>query len=309
MKKKIVLAGSLNMDMVMKVDHHPVPGETILASGLNYNPGGKGANQAFAVGRLGGNIQMIGCVGQDDNGRALKANLARANVDTSTVVELPDVPTGLAAITVDSKGENAITVVSGANFALTPAMVESMEEVVASADFVMTQLETPLDTVMCLARLAKKYGKTMILDPAPAVPNLPAELLAMVDLMKPNETELGILTGMPTETVEEVAAAAAVLIGKGVRHVIVTLGGKGAVLNDASGYQVIPGHKVEVVDTTAAGDSFTAAVVNGLAEGMELEEAICFAHTISAIVVTRPGAQSSVPNAEEVKKVLAEFGR
>lgn len=302
--KKILVVGSLNMDMVLDVDHHPQPGETILGKNLTYSPGGKGANQAFAVGRLGGDVRMIGCVGTDSNGQALIDNLRKAGVDTSVIIPVADKPTGLAVISVDDGGENCIIVISGANFCLTPELIRQQEQVIAACDYIMTQLETPVDTVLELAKMARQYGKCMILDPAPARADLPDELFSLIDIMKPNETELRILTGMRTDTDEDIRKAAAVLLEKGVSKVVVTLGDRGAVLADHEGVRFFEGQKVVPVDTTAAGDTFTAALVNGLAEDMTMDEAIYFANKVSSIVVTRAGAQTSIPDKEEVREIL-----
>ena len=305
--KKILVAGSLNMDMVINVHHQPCPGETVLGKNLAYCPGGKGANQAFAVGRLGGAVQMIGCVGDDANGRALMDNLKKADVDTQTITVVDDEPTGLAVITVDENAQNSITVISGANFSLTPALIEKQEAVIASCDYIMTQLETPVDSVCALARLAKKYGKCMILDPAPARNDLPEELFGWIDIIKPNETELQILTGIAADTDENIEKAAKILIEKGVKTVVVTLGDRGAALINDQGMRFFESHKVVPVDTTAAGDTFTAAFVDGLAEGMTMDTAIEFANKVSSIVVTRAGAQTSIPDKEEVKLILKGY--
>ena len=196
--KKILVVGSLNMDMVLSVDHHPVPGETIIGDRLSYHSGGKGANQAYAVGKLGGDVRMIGCVGWDDNGMILIENLAQAGVDTTTIERVPEEPTGMAIIDVDKKGENSIVVISGANACLTPSLLHKQKTSVEWSDFIMTQLETPMDTVLELARMAKEAGKCMILDPSPARADLPEEIFPLIDIIKPNKKELSILTGMPT---------------------------------------------------------------------------------------------------------------
>lgn len=302
--KKLLVVGSLNMDMVLNVAHHPQPGETILGKKLTYCPGGKGANQAFAAGRLGADVKMIGCVGADGNGQALIENLKKAGVDTSFIASIEDEPTGLAVITVDDNAENCITVISGANFCLTPELIRQQENVIADCDYIITQLETPVDTVLALAEMAAKHGKCMILDPAPARGDLPEALFPMLDIVKPNETELQILTGLKADTRENIEKAAASLLARGVKTVVVTLGDKGAALMDASGIRFFEGQKVEAVDTTAAGDTFTAAFVGGLAEGMTMAEAIGYANQVSSIVVTRAGAQTSIPDREEVKEIL-----
>ena len=185
--KKILVVGSLNMDMVLSVDHHPVPGETIIGDGITYHPGGKGANQAYAVGKLGGDVRIIGCVGWDNNGMILTENLAQAGVDTTAINRMPEASTGMAIIDVDKKGDNSIIVISGANACLTPDLLRKQKASVEWSDFIMTQLETPIDTVLELARMAKKADKCMILDPSPARADLPDELFPLIDIMKPNE--------------------------------------------------------------------------------------------------------------------------
>lgn len=302
--KKLLVVGSLNMDMVLNVAHHPQPGETILGRSLTYCPGGKGANQAFAAGRLGADVKMIGCVGDDGNGQALIENLEKAGVDTSAIVSVDKEPTGLAVITVDDHAENCITVISGANFCLTPELIRQQENVIAACDYIITQLETPVDTVLALAEMVRKHGKCMVLDPAPARKDLPDALFPLIDIVKPNETELQILTGQKTDTREDIEKAARYLLGKGVSTVVVTLGDKGAALVDASGIRFFEGQKVVPVDTTAAGDTFTAAFVGGLAEGMTMASAIEYANKVSSIVVTRAGAQTSIPDKEEIKEIL-----
>jgi ribokinase len=291
------------MDMVLNVPHHPQPGETVLGKSLACCPGGKGANQAFAVGRLGGSVRMIGCIGADENGQMLVANLKKANVDTSEITVIENEPTGLAVITVDENAENCITVLSGANFCLTPEFIRQHETIIAESDYIITQLETPVDTVVALAKMAKAYGKCMILDPAPARSDLPDELFPLIEVIKPNETELQILTGKKTDTAENIEKAASCLLAKGVSKVVVTLGDKGAALVDTEGIRFFEGEKVQPVDTTAAGDTFTAAFVSGMAEGMAMEEAIVYANRVASIVVTRAGAQTSIPGREEVKKM------
>ena len=210
--KKVLVVGSLNMDMVLSVDHHPVPGETIIGDGITYHPGGKVANQAYAVGKLGGDVRIIGCVGWDNNGMILTENLAQAGVDTTAINRMPEAPTGMAIIDVDKKGDNSIIVISGANACLTPDLLRKQKASVEWSDFIMTQLETPIDTVLELARMAKKADKCMILDPSPARADLPDELFPLIDIMKPNEKELSILTGMPTETDEEIKAERAKIV-------------------------------------------------------------------------------------------------
>ena len=305
--KKILVVGSLNMDMVLSVDHHPVPGETIIGDRLSYHSGGKGANQAYAVGKLGGDVRMIGCVGWDDNGMILIENLAQAGVDTTTIERVPEEPTGMAIIDVDKKGENSIVVISGANACLTPSLLHKQKTSVEWSDFIMTQLETPMDTVLELARMAKEAGKCMILDPSPARADLPEEIFPLIDIIKPNKKELSILTGMPTGTDEEIEAAADALLTKGVSKVVVSLGARGAMLADGSDKLFFEAQAVKPVDTTAAGAAFTAAMVNGLAQGLGIIQAIRLANGVASIVVTRHGAQTSIPDREEVGDLIRNY--
>ena len=289
------------MDLVFSVDHQPLMGETVLSSGFSMNPGGKGANQAYAAGRLGGRVKMIGCVGDDIYGESLINNLQSAGVDTGAVARLDDVSTGIAGITVTSSGDNAIIVASGANFYLTPEMIRHNEDLIRAADYVLTQLETPVETVLTLAEMVKKAGKVMVLDPAPARADLPDELFPLVDVLKPNETELQSLTGLPVDTDTHIAQAARTLLAKGVKMVVVTMGERGAMIVTKEETLFVPALLVEPVDTTAAGDTFTAAMVCGLADGMGLEDAVRFANKVSSIVVTRKGAQMSIPDMSEIE--------
>lgn len=302
--KKIAVIGSLNMDFAVSVDEMPVKGETIMGRELNLVPGGKGANQAFALGRLGGKAVMLGAVGNDVYADMLLDNLKTAGVDVSHVEKLEDTNTGIALITVDSHGENSITVIPGANHKVDRAYIDRNADVIRESDIVIFQLEIPMDTVVYAASLAKKMGKMVILDPAPAPKELPQELLQSVDLIKPNETELARLVGMEV-TEENLTEASNRLKERGVANVLVTLGGDGSFLNRADGtvHRVFC-EKVAVVDTTAAGDTFTAALAMKLGEGEDEVNAMEFAGKVSSIVVTRKGAQSSIPNQEEVEEYL-----
>lgn len=298
--KQVVVLGSLNMDQVINVKEMPKKGETILGLGMTRVPGGKGANQAYAIGKLGGRVSMIGAVGQDENGRKLKENLDSVGVNTDSVMELPDVPTGNAVITVDQAAENCIIVLQGANARLTTADIDANKQVLSESDVVVMQLEIPVEVVEYTAQMASKLGKTVILDPAPAVPNLPEKLFTYLDVIKPNETELEILSGMPVTNLEEAAIAAKSLLKKGVAKVIVTMGEEGSLLVTEGEVKQFPGEKVKAVDTTAAGDCFTAAFVVAITSGKSCEEAIIYGNRASAITVTRKGAQTSIPDKNEV---------
>ena len=295
--KKIVVIGSLNMDAVAHADHTPAEGETIMADFSGYFPGGKGANQACAIGKLGGEVCMLGAVGCDDAGEALIKSLQRFGVDTSCLKHCEDTVTGQAWITVNAKGNNSIVVLPGANARVDRAYIDSVRAAIEAADAVVMQLEIPVDTVCYAAKLAKEMGKPVVLDPAPARADLPEELLACADYIKPNETELALLTGCSPAEYEK---GARILLEKGVKNVVVSLGEKGVYCLTEKESFLSPARKVKAVDTTAAGDSFLASFTLALVQGQALREAIDFAQRVAAIVVTRPGAQDSIPGPEEL---------
>lgn len=298
---KILVIGSLNVDMVLNVDHMPAEGETILCDQMTLVPGGKGANQACAAGRLGADVTMLGAVGEDEYANMQRKSLTESGVDISALITKPDKPSGTAFITVNSRGNNSIVVIPGANGAFTREDIDANKRWIEECDAVIFQLEIPLDTVCYAAKMAKDLGKIVILDPAPVPDHFPEELYGYVDLMKPNETELSRLTGMPSD-LEHLDGAAGILKEKGIKNVLVTLGEHGVYLwEDGKDSRIIPARKVKAVDTTAAGDSFTAALTAMLLEGKTLREAAEFANKVSSIVVTRKGAQSSIPTMDEVR--------
>jgi ribokinase len=297
--KRILVVGSLNMDIVINLHHLPQPGETIIGRGKSEHPGGKGANQAFAAARLGGNISMIGRVGADKYGETLVANLKNAGADTSGIIVQQGTDTGLAFIYVDEKGENTIVVASGANALLSPEDVRGMERLLDECDIVLIQLEIPHETVAYTIEAAHRRGKTVVLNPAPVRSGL-EELYGKVDILTPNEGELEELSGVAGDTMDNVEKGARALIEKGAGSVIVTLGEKGALLVNSERAQHFPAKSVKAVDTTAAGDAFSAAVCVALAEGKSIDGAIRFANKVSGIVVTRMGAQPSIPHRSEV---------
>lgn len=299
-KNKILVIGSLNIDMVINVDHTPVTGETILSDQMAFVPGGKGANQACAAGCLGADVVMLGAVGRDSYADMQRESLGKAGVDVSRLLVKDDVSTGLAVVTVNKDGDNSIVVVSGANMELSMQDIDDNEDLIRACETVILQMEIPLDTVCYAAKKAKALGKTVILDPAPVPKEFPEELYQYVDVIKPNETELARLTAMDCEE-DRYQQAAKVLRSRGVKNVLVTLGEKGVWLDsEECGTCEVPAHKVQAVDTTAAGDSFTAALAMMLTQGKNIREAAEFANGVSAIVVTRRGAQSSIPTIEEV---------
>jgi ribokinase len=298
--KQIVVIGSLNQDWVVGADHIVRVGETILTQEYHVFPGGKGANQAYAMGKLGGEAAMLGAVGNDDAGKYLLDNLKTVGVDVSGIKVDPQSKTGMAWIVVDKHRDNSIVVIQGANQTVDSPYINANKSMLEQSDVVVLQLEIPIETVVYAAKPAKFLSKCVILDPAPAVGNLPDELFEYVDLIKPNEAELSILTGSDIIG-GDYGEKALQLRQKGVKNVIATLGDKGifAALEDGRSMS-IPGLKVDVVDTTAAGDSFLAALAVCLCEGGNIEEAIHFAQRVAAIVVSRSGAQTSIPSREEL---------
>ena len=312
MAGRIVVVGSLNTDFVLQAERIPVPGETLLATAdLVTNPGGKGANQAFAVGRLGGAVAMVGRVGSDPRGRELKDSLRSVGVDIAEVSEDVEAPTGLGSIIVDSAGQNSIVVAAGANARLTPQDLEAASPLFEKGGTLLVQLEVPVETVEDALRRAKSAGMTTILDPAPApLYPLPESFAGLVDILTPNESEARVLLGEPPGEIaaDEVVEVARRLQRLGPRNIVLTLGERGALLlaEDGDGSS-IPTPRVEVRDTTAAGDTLNAALAVALAEGRPLVDAIAFACTAAALAVTRVGAQSSVPERSEVDTLLSEM--
>lgn len=300
--KKILIIGSLNMDSVIETPYMPKAGETITGKGISLVPGGKGANQAYAVGKLGGCVGMIGAVGKDSFGQALKENLESVNVNTRGIEVLDGKTTGQAYITVDERGENSIILIPGTNALVTKSTIERHEDLIRESDIIIMQLEIPIDTVEYVKKRAIEFGKQIIVDPAPALSGLPDTFWQGIDYIKPNETELSILVGKELRTKEELCEGAREMLRKGVKKVIVTLGGKGCLYVDKTETIFFPAKKVEAVDTTAAGDSFTAGFALALARGDTYEDAIRFGQSVSAITVTRKGAQTSIPTLDEVEQ-------
>lgn len=294
--------GSLNMDLTVHLSHFPAVGETILAGGFSQSPGGKGANQAYAIGRLGGSVHFLGAVGDDADGRTLCDNLRQAGVDVEGVLVKPGEKTGRALIYVDSKGDNSIVVLPGTNALLTAEDIQRQQRQLEECSTVLLQMEIPMETIAYTIRAAAALKKRVILDPAPAAGSFPKELYPYIDIIKPNETELGILLGDP-DAGKQVELSARQLKEYGVKNVLVTLGEKGVYMDAENGETaLIPAHAVKAVDTTAAGDSFSAALAMKLAAGEGLMEAVRYANLVSSIVVTRKGAQASVPSGEEVEE-------
>lgn len=296
----ITVIGSLNMDLVTKVQVMPRIGETLIGKDYRQIPGGKGANQADAIAKLGASVKMVGAVGDDGFGRELKRSLENDGVDVSNIKTVNDTPTGIAVIMVEEQGDNSIVVIPGANFTLTPKDIDNSIKAIEESDIIVTQLETPVETVKYTMKLAKERGKYTILNPAPAA-KLDDELIGCIDLLTPNETELEVLSGVKIESEADILTGAKVLINKGVKELVVTLGEKGALYINNDYNQIYPAFRVKPVDTTAAGDSFTAGIAVALSEGKSMGEAIKFATKVGALTVTKAGAQSSLPSRKEVE--------
>lgn len=297
-RAKVVVIGSLNMDVVVKANRPPVMGETVMGEKVHFIPGGKGGNQAVAAASLNSETWMIGAVGRDPFGQTLVSSLKEKNVHAQGVKIVEDVATGIASILL-SHGDNSIIVVPGANSACSPVDVDKHRERIAEADVVLLQLEIPLPTIQHAVETAKSYGKMVILNPAPAQ-ELPADLLRQVDYVTPNESELEMLTGVSLKK-EGLEQAMNQLLHTGVGHVVTTLGREGAaILSPDKELVHIPAHVVETVDTTGAGDAFNAGLAVALAERKNLIEAVSFAGKVAALAVTRLGAQSGMPSRKEV---------
>lgn len=310
MNAKLCVLGSINVDHVIQVPYFPKAGETLTGSDYQIAFGGKGANQAVAAARLGAAVQFIGAIGDDAIGQTMKAAFAADGIDVQAIETIAQQSTGLAMIQVASSGENSIVIAAGANAHLTVAQVEKHQAAIQQAEMLLMQLESPLQAVSFAAKLAKQAGTKVVLNPAPAQP-LPPELLALVDIITPNETEAEILTGIKVEDEVSAGQAAQVFHQFGIKTVLITLGAKGVYLSEsgeksasASG-QIIPGFRVQAIDTTAAGDTFNGGLVTALLAGNTLYEAIRFAHAAAALSVTKIGAQSAIPTQQEVVGFLA----
>lgn len=309
---EIVVVGSLNMDLVVRCPRRPRPGETVLGSDFATFPGGKGANQAVAAARAAGagtrpGVAMVGRVGADAFGEALRRELEAAGVDTSAVGTDPDEPTGVAVITVDAAGENAIVVAPGANARLSPDHVRRARPLLSGARYVLLQLEIPVETVAFAVALAREAGARVILDPAPAPgPDFPRTVFRGVEVITPNEREAEALTGISARDPEGARAAARALLEQGCRHVAVTLGARGAVTASAGeAPRLVPAFRVPAVDSTAAGDAFAGALAVALAEGRPWDDAVRFGQAAGALAVTRRGAQASLADRAAIEAFLA----
>lgn len=304
-KPKIVVVGSSNMDLVVKSPRIPAVGETVLGEDFIMTPGGKGANQAVAAAKLGAEVYLVARLGQDVFAQQSLSNFEKEGVHTEYIVRTAEAPSGVALITVDRAGDNVIVVAPGANQKLSAQDVQEAQTAIVSSGALVAQLEVPLETVECAARLAHGSGVPFVLNPAPAQ-RLDTELLAMVDVLTPNETEAEILTGVEVTDEDSARSAACELLERGVKAVILTMGARGFLLSDGRKTEFVPAIKVNAVDATAAGDAFTGALAVGLAQGQALFDAALFANYVAALSVTKMGAQSSMPTRREVESFIKQ---
>lgn len=295
----ILVIGSSNTDMVIKTEHLPAPGETILGGNFFMNAGGKGANQAVAAARLGGDVCFIAKVGNDVFGKQAIELFAKENISTEYIFIDNESPSGVALITVDAKGENCIAVAQGANGNLSVDDIKKVTHLIEQAGIILVQLEIPIETIEYIATIAKHYNKQLVLNPAPAC-MLPDELLSKVSIITPNETEAAMLSGIEINNIEDAKLAAEKLHEKGIEIIIITLGSEGALLYQNDQHILVPVDKVVAVDTTAAGDIFNGALAVSISEKRPVEDAIKFANNAAAISVTRLGAQASAPYRSEL---------
>ncbi len=300
----ILVFGSLNMDLVARTPRLPIQGETIVGRNFKTLPGGKGANQAVAVARLGATARMYGRVGDDSFGRLLLGSLQQAGVESADVVQDVTSQTGVAVIAVDDAGQNHIIIVPGANIQVGEADLERLKSRLSNADALMMQLEIPLDAVRQAAHLARRASVPVILDPAPVHADLSDDLFADIDILTPNQVEASQLTGIPVDSIETAEQAGKQLCDRGVRTAIIKLGAMGVVCVTETETFHSPAFDVEVVDTVAAGDAFSAGLVVALCENHSLAEAVRWGNAAAALSVTQPGAQPSMPDRASVKALL-----
>ena len=305
--KKIVVAGSANPDMIINVPRIPQPGETVLGGRFSMAAGGKGANQAVAAARAGGQVCFIARVGNDTFGEQAIAGYRAAGIDIGHVRQDDHLPSGIAEIFVAGNGENSIAVAPGANANLTPADIQHAADKIAAAAVLLLQLESPLESVIEAAKIAHEHGIPVILNPAPAQA-LPDELCKYITYLTPNESELRLISGSPTNNQQSIVRAAKSLLNNSVRQVIVTLGSRGSLAISEQNVIEKPAYVVAAVDTTAAGDVFNGALAVALTENKNIDKGIMFASAAAAISVTRPGAQPSAPNRNEIEKFIREHG-
>lgn len=307
MSESICVIGSLNTDLTVTLPRFHEPGETITGTGFATYQGGKGGNQAVAAARLGADVHMIACLGDDAYGQAYRAVLRGVRIDDSTVETCRDTGSGIALIEVDRAGENRIALVPGANAMMSPAHIDAQRALIASCDIFMLQLEIPMETVSYALRVLREMGKRVILDPAPAA-MLPGHAWQCIDFITPNETELALLAGMVIDTQDDVERAARTLLDRGVGAVVAKMGRHGAMVVQKDFCCHVPGFAVNAVDTTAAGDSFNAGLAVALSMGKPLPEAVRYANAVGALSTTAAGAQAAMPTAAEVEGLMRQAG-
>lgn len=300
MPAKVVVIGSLNMDLVTRAPRLPRGGETLIGQSFATVSGGKGANQAVAAARLGAQVSMVGCVGSDAYGEELRGALMVEQIDCQAVSTVEG-SSGVALIVVDDNSQNAIVIVAGANGALTPQVIDRFDAVLQAADVIICQLEVPDATVGHALKRGRELGKIVILNPAPASRPLPADWYASIDYLIPNESEASALSGLPVDSLASAETAATRLIALGAGKVIITLGAQGSMFANGTGFEHFPVPTVKAVDTTAAGDTFVGGFAAALASGKTEAEAIRFGQVAAALSVTRAGAQPSIPTLSDVQ--------
>jgi ribokinase len=296
------------MDILTRTPRFPLPGETLKGISVRFMPGGKGANQAVALARLGAAVEMIGAIGDDLLGKQYAETLAEHAIGRQGVLTAGGASTGTASITVTEAGENEIIIVPGANGCVSPAYIGEHRALIENAAFLLLQLEIPLESVIEAASIAHQAGNRVILDPAPAVA-LPDELLRMIDVITPNETEATILSGVSTDTEDGIRKAGEYLLAKGIRTVIIKAGKHGAYALERDKFTHIPGFTVKTVDTVAAGDSFNAGFAFALHRGYSVDNSIKFANAVAAISTTKEGAQTAMPTMKDVEEFFSDPSR
>ncbi|CAI8808797.1 ribokinase [Pseudomonas sp. IT-P74] len=300
MPAKVVVIGSLNMDLVTRAPRLPKGGETLIGQSFTTVSGGKGANQAVAAARLGARVSMIGCVGNDAYGEALRGALLAEQIDCQAVSTV-DGSSGVALIVVDDSSQNTIVIVPGANGELTAEAIDRFDSVIQAADVLICQLEVPDASVGHALKRGRELGKTVILNPAPVSRPLPPDWYASIDYLIPNESEASALSGLSVDSLDTAQAAATRLIALGAGKVIITLGAQGSLFADGQGFEHFPAPVVKAVDTTAAGDTFVGGFAAALAAGKDEAQAIRFGQVAAALSVTRAGAQPSIPALSDVQ--------
>jgi ribokinase len=302
-KPKIVVVGSINMDLVVKSSKFPLPGETVIGSDLQTFPGGKGANQAVAASRLGAEVQMVGCVGNDVFGEDLIKNLKINNVKTDFVKKIKNKSSGIAMIIVSENGQNSIVLAPGANKMVNKELVKKAENVIKNSDALIVQFEIPLDVVFYTIDMAKTFEKKIFLNPAPAQ-KIPDAILKKIDYIIPNETETTIITGIQVKDLNTAKRAVENLINRGSKSVILTLGENGSLVVSEKEMTYLPAYNIKVVDTTAAGDAYVAAFVLGILRNLTAKRAAEYANIAGALASTKLGAQSSLPTRKDIEMFL-----